>query len=160
MGNPANSSNGPMIETLRRKIADSGITLGTVSVGAPNDLDAAFVEIARQQPEALFVLTDNSLAGLAEPIIARALQQRVPTFGNFSGTFAREGALFTYARDPKEAYRSVARLVQNILAGVAPADLPIEQPTKFTLTINLKTAKSLGLAIPPPLLARADEVIE
>ena len=74
--------------------------------------------------------------------------------------FVQAGALFAYSRDVKEAYQSVARLLKKILNGAAPADLPVEQPTKFNLMINLKTARALGLEVPPTLLARADEVIE
>jgi ABC-type uncharacterized transport system substrate-binding protein len=75
-------------------------------------------------------------------------------------TFAQAGALINYARDPKEAYQSGARLLKKILNGAAPAEIPVEQPNKYTLVVNLKTAKVLGIKIPPTLLARADEVIE
>jgi putative ABC transport system substrate-binding protein len=89
-----------------------------------------------------------------------ALAQRVPTFGSFRFGFVQAGALFTYNNDAKESYQGVARVLKKILSGATPADIPVEQPTKFTLTINLRTAKALGLAVPPSLLARADEVIE
>jgi putative tryptophan/tyrosine transport system substrate-binding protein len=72
----------------------------------------------------------------------------------------REPALINYGRDPKEAYQDTARLLKKILGGTAPADIPVEQPTKYTLAINLKTANMLGIDIPPTLIARADEVIE
>ena len=132
----------------------------TVGVSSPENLDAAFAEIVRQPCGALFVLTDNSLSGLAEEIISRAMAQRVPTFGNFADAFARAGALVAYSRDPKEAFQGVARLLKKILDGANPAELPMEQPTKFSLIVNLKTAKALGIDIPPILLARADRVME
>jgi putative tryptophan/tyrosine transport system substrate-binding protein len=160
MINPTNPSNQAMLDVLRREAAKAGLSIATVSVASPVDLDAAFAELSRQRPGALFVLTDNSLLALADAIIARALAQRVPTFGSFSLPFLQAGALFTYSRDPKEAFHGVARLLQKILNGAAPADLPVEQPTKFNLTINLRTARALGLEVPPSLLARADEVIE
>ena len=106
------------------------------------------------------MLTDNSPLALADTIIARALSLRIPTFGSFGAVFAQAGALFSYSRDPKEAFQGVARLLKKILDGAAPSELPIEQPTKFNLYINLKTAKTLALEIPPALLATADEVIE
>ena len=115
---------------------------------------------SRQRPDALIVLTDNSLQGLSETIIARALAQRVPVFGSFTLTFTQAGALINYARDPKEAFQDAARLLKKILNGAAPADLPVEQPTKYILAINLKAAKVLGIKVPPTLLARADNVIE
>ena len=149
-----------MIDMLARHIANTALSIGTVNVSSPADIDAAFAELSRQRPGALFVLTDNSLLGLSEKIIARALAQRVPTFGNFADSFARAGALFAYSRDPKEAFQGVARLLTKLLNGAKPADLPLEQPTKFNLIINLNTAKALGIDIPPTLLTRAHQVIE
>ena len=108
----------------------------------PAGLDAAYTEMARQHPGALFVLTDNSLQALAEPIVTRALAQRVPTFANLGISFPQAGALFDYSRDPPEAFKNVARLLKKILGGANPGDLPVEQPTKFNLFINLKTAKT------------------
>src|SRR5258708_384345 len=90
----------------------------------------------------------------------RALSLRIPTIGTYGSVFARAGALFAYSYDPREAIRGVARLLKKILDGANPAELPFEQPTKFNFAINLKTAKTLGLEIPPTLLATADEVIE
>jgi putative tryptophan/tyrosine transport system substrate-binding protein len=129
-------------------------------VSAPTDLDTAFAGMSRQPPDAVLVLTDNSLFALAGSIIARALEVRVPTVGSFTLTFAQDGALFAYARDNKEAYYGVARLLKKVLDGTSPADIPFEQPTKFNLSINLKTAKLLGIEIPPTLLATANQVIE
>jgi putative ABC transport system substrate-binding protein len=160
MTNPTNPSNAPMVDTLKRYVADKELTIATVGVSSPADLDAAFTEMSQQRPDALFVLTDNSLQALAEPIVTKALAQRVPTFANLGDTFARAGALFDYSRDPPEAFRGVARLLKKVLGGVAAADLPVEQPTKFNLFINLKTAKALGINILPTLIARADEVFE
>jgi putative ABC transport system substrate-binding protein len=106
--------------------------------------------------------TDNSLFGLAGAIIARALEARVPTVGSFAATFNRPeaGGLYAYGRDPQEGFYGVARLLKKILDGASPADIPFEQPTKFNLLINLKTAKLLGIEIPPALLATANQVIE
>jgi putative ABC transport system substrate-binding protein len=160
MTNPTNSSNQAMLDLLKGHAEKHGLAIDVVSVSAPADLDAAFAEMSRQPPGAVFVLTDNSLLALADTVIARALSLRIPTFGSFGPVFARAGALLAYSRDPKEAMQGVARLLKKILDGTAPGELPFEQPTKFSLSINLKTAKALGIEIPPTLLATADEVIE
>jgi putative tryptophan/tyrosine transport system substrate-binding protein len=106
------------------------------------------------------LLTDNSLLGLADTIVSRAMRQRVPVFASMSYAIAQAGALINYSRDPNESFQAVARLLNKILNGANPADLPVKQPTKYILSINLKTAKLLGITISPTLLARADEVIE
>jgi putative tryptophan/tyrosine transport system substrate-binding protein len=160
MFNPTNSSNPVMLDMMMRQFTGKDLTVGSVGVRSPADLDAAFDEVQRQHPGALIVLTDNSLQGLAETIIARALAQHVPVFGSFTLTFAQAGALINYARDPKEAFQGTARILKKILGGAVPADIPVEQPTKYVLAINLKTAEALGIKVPPTLLARADEVIE
>jgi putative ABC transport system substrate-binding protein len=98
--------------------------------------------------------------GWAERIIAQALALRIPTIGTYGAVFAKAGALFAYSYDPREAIQGVARLLKKILGGADPGELPFEQPTKFSLFVNIKTAKALGIEIPPTLLAIADEVIE
>lgn len=160
MMNPTNSSNQLMADLLKAQAAKDGISMLTASVSAPADLDAAFAQMSRERPGALLMLTDNSLLALADTVVARALELRIPTFGGFGGTFAQTGALIAYARDAREAFRGVARLLKKILNGTAPGELPFEQPTKFNLVVNLKAARALGIEIPSPLLAAADEVIE
>jgi putative tryptophan/tyrosine transport system substrate-binding protein len=160
MTNPTNPSLQPMLDLLTNRAAKDGLAIDVVSVSAPADLDAAFAEMARQPAGALFVQSDSSLSGLAERIIAQALALRIPTIGTYGAVFAKAGALFAYSYDPREAIQGVARLLKKILGGAAPGELPFEQPTKFSLFINLKTAKALGLSIPSALLATADEVIE
>jgi putative ABC transport system substrate-binding protein len=160
IANPSNPSHLSMLEGLTAHAARIGIVIDAVNVTAPSDLDAAFGQLARQPAGAVFVLTDNSLFGLGEPIVTRALAMRLPTFGNFSEPFARAGAMYAYSRDPKEAYEGVARLLKKLLDGIAPAELPFEQPTKFNLFVNLKTAKMLGIEVPRTFLAIADGVIE
>ena len=158
--NPTNPSLQPMLDLLTSQAAKEGLAIDAVSVSAPADLDAAFAEMSRQSPGAIFVQSDSSLSGLANPIIARALGLRIPTIGTFGTVFAQAGALFTYSYNASEAIQGVARLLKKILDGAAPGDLPFEQPTKFNLYINLKTARTLGLEIPPALLVTATEVIE
>jgi len=158
--NPTNSSNPLMLDMLTKELANTGLAVGSVAVHSPEDLDAAFAEVSRQHPAALIVLTDNSLQGLTDDIVARALAQKLPIFGSFTLTFMQAGALINYGRVSKEAFQASARLLKKILGGASPADLPVEQPNRYSLAINLKTAKVLGIKIPPTLLARADEVIE
>ncbi|MBC9876445.1 hypothetical protein G8O24_03675 [Bradyrhizobium sp. INPA01-394B] len=158
--NPTNASNAIMFETLLRQFRSDGLVFSSVGIGSSADLDVAFEEIARQHPDALLVVTDNNLLALSSVIAAKAMMQRLPIFANQSFASSQAGTLVNYARAPDEAFQAVARLLKRILKGASPADLPIEQPTKFQLTINLKTAKALGLNIPPTVLARADAVIE
>jgi putative ABC transport system substrate-binding protein len=108
------------------------------------------------------LLLDNSTPALlaADQICGLALRRRLPTVAVQSRRFPDAGCLMSYGDNVSNAYRDAARFVDKILKGAKPADLPVEQPTKFDLIINLKTAKSLGLTIPPSLLARADQVIE
>jgi putative ABC transport system substrate-binding protein len=158
--NPTNPSHPSMIEALAAQAARDGVAIDFAKVSAPADLDAAFEGMSRPPVDAVFVLTDNSLFALAGVIVARALVAHVPTVASFSLTFAQDGGLYAYGRDNQEAYFGVARLLKKILDGASPADIPFEQPTKFNLFINLKTAKLLGIEIPPTLLASANEVIE
>jgi putative ABC transport system substrate-binding protein len=124
----------------------------------PNGVAQAFAEFGRGRNG---LLLDNSTPTVlkAGQICELALQRRIPVVGR-DRRFADAGCLMSYAEDLKEMYRRAAGLVDRILKGAKPAELPVEMPTKFELVINLKTAKALGLTIPPSLLARADEVIQ
>jgi putative ABC transport system substrate-binding protein len=160
ISNPTNPSNPILLGILAAYAAKAGIVIDAVNVTAPADLETVFAQLSQQPAQALFVVTDNSLFGLAEPIIARALAAKVPCFGNFSEPFADAGGLFAYSRDPKEAYQGVARLLKRLLEGASPHDLPFEQPTKFNLFVNLRTAKALGIDVPERFIVIADRVIE
>ena len=124
----------------------------------PHGVARAFAEF---KPGTNGLLLDNSIpiARAADHICDLALQRRLPTIG-YSRQFPKAGCLMSYSEDANEMARLAAGLVDKILKGAKPGDLPVEQPTKFELLINLKTAKALGLTIPPSLLARADQVIE
>ena len=108
---------------------------------------------------ALLVSTDPMFSGEAGRIVKWTTGARLPTI-HFSRIFAEGGGLMSYGADFAAIYRRAASYVDRILKGARPADLPVEQPTKFELVINMKTAKALSLTIPPAALARADEVIE
>ena len=158
--NPQNLSLAPMLDAFRRHAAPFGMKVETVEVSHPNDLDSTFAALGRSSPDALMVLQDATLQLLCVDIVARALVRRVPCFGTLFFQFVEAGALFSYTKDVDEAARSVAMLVSKILRGASPADLPIEQPQRFHLRVNLATAKALGITVPQALIVRADEVLE
>ena len=123
------------------------------------DLVPAFDEAKDSGAQALVFLTDNLMFGRRKEIAELALARRLPSMHSFSDE-VKDGGLMSYGPELKESYQRAAVLADRILKGTLPADLPVEEPTRFELAINLKTAKALGLDIPPSLLARADEVIE
>jgi putative tryptophan/tyrosine transport system substrate-binding protein len=126
----------------------------------PIELETVFAAILRERPDALIVIPDPLTGAAGNSRIAEfAARNRLPAMSGQRG-FVDAGGLISYGGDFSEGWRLAARYVDRILKGAKPGDLPIEQPTKFELMINLKTAKALGLTIPPSLLQRADQVIE
>jgi len=126
---------------------------------APYDYEGAFAESVRARAEALLVLTSGNFVPARRQIPESAVRHRLPSmYGN--GVWAHAGGLFAYAPNFSEFYRRAADQVGLIFKGAKPAEMPVEQPTTFELVINLKTARVLGLTIPPSLLQRADQVIE
>jgi putative ABC transport system substrate-binding protein len=137
-----------------------GLKLQDVEVRTPDDLDGAFASIVRERSAALVVLPDPLLVAVLRGRIAEhATRNRLPAMCTFREQ-AEAGGLLSYGPSLPVNYRHAATYVAKILKGAKPADLPVEQPTKFELVINLKTAKALGLTIPQALLLRADEVIQ
>jgi putative tryptophan/tyrosine transport system substrate-binding protein len=126
---------------------------------APRDLEPAFAEITAAGADALIVFAHTLTIANSRSIIALANRQRFPTMYGLR-EYALEGGLIAYGPRITDSFRRAAYYVDRILKGAKPGDIPIEQPTKFELVVNLKTASAMGLAIPPALLARADEVIE
>jgi putative ABC transport system substrate-binding protein len=131
------------------------------SIAAPNldQLAGALLAAAKSPPDALIVLSPI-YAAYRNKIIDFTTKTRVPLIFDTKGLAGEPGALMSYGADLSALFRNAATYVDKILKGAKPADLPVEQPTKFELVINLKTARALGLTIPPTLLTRADEVIE
>ena len=123
------------------------------------DLTAALAKIAADPPQAISLLADGFALQNRDRIIGFAMEHRIPVISGWP-IFAESGAVCTYGPKLNESYRRLAYYVDRIVKGAKPADLPIEQPTKFELVLNLKSAKKLGIGIPQTLLARADEVIE
>jgi ABC-type uncharacterized transport system substrate-binding protein len=136
-----------------------GFAIESIPIKRREDLNAALTDLARSPPEALHMHITPVLMEDHAAIVAFALQQHLPMFSE-SKVVTRDGALASYAPDPIDQWRRAADYVDRILKGAKPADLPVQQPTKFELVINLKTAKALGLSVPQSLLQRADEVIE
>ena len=132
-----------------------GVTVKTIRVrGVKEEIEAAFAAMVDAGANA--VIVQGSLPH--ELAIDLALKHRLPLIG--ANPFAREGGLISYSSNQNETFHRAAFYVDRILKGAKPAELPVEQPTHFKLAVNLKTAKTLGLTVPPSLLARADEVIE
>jgi putative tryptophan/tyrosine transport system substrate-binding protein len=136
-----------------------GITVESLGVREPNDFDDAFAAMERDKPDGLLMVADALTILNRKRVYAFAAAHRLPAI--YEGAlFARDGGLMSYGPDAAETAARGASLIRRILSGEKPADLPFEQPTRFRLVINLKTAKALGLTIPSALLASADEVIE
>ena len=144
---------------VRHVARERGLELQIVGVREHGGYEGAFDAIVKFGAHALLVMDSPDFRRDRKLIIELAARKRVPAM-LFSDDSAREGALIGYSASRRELYRMSASFVDRILKGAKPADLPVEQPTKFVLGINLKTAKELGLTIPPTLLAYADEVIE
>ena len=136
-----------------------GVAVQSVTVESPDDFEPLFATMTRTRPESLLVLADTVTVANRQRTVEFTAKNRVPAIYE-ARTFVDSGGLMSYGVDFSDHYRRAALYVDKILKGAKPADLPVEQPTKFELVINLKTAKALGLTIPPSLLQRADQVIE
>ncbi len=136
-----------------------GISLQSVEVPGAEQLERAFAEITRGRPTALLVLGDPWIFSQGRRIVELAAKHRLPTIYDLR-EYVDSGGLMSYGPSLRGTFRLAAFYVDKILKGAKPADLPIEQPTKFDFVINLETAKALGLTIPQSLLLRADEVIQ
>jgi putative ABC transport system substrate-binding protein len=147
-------------EVLPAAASALGLTVRSWEVRAAEDFDEVFAAISKWRPDGLYVPRRGPLMRTNENrIVGFAFKSRLPSA--YSGRVSVDaGGLMSYGTDPSDSYRRVAIYIDKILKGAKPADLPIEQPTKFELAINLKTAKQIGVMIPPKVLARADRVIK
>ena len=136
-----------------------GVRLQALDVRSPDDLDSAFSAIVRERAGAVIVLADALFIQHRKRLVDLAAKHRLPAI-YFGKEHVDAGGLMSYAPSFPDMFRRAAIYVDKILKGAKPADLPVEQPTKFELVVNLKTAKALGLTIPPSVLARTDHVIE
>jgi putative tryptophan/tyrosine transport system substrate-binding protein len=144
-----------MQEAARTK----GVQLPILEAATEGDIDAAFATLVQLQAGALVIGADPFFTGRREQLVALASRHAVPAI-YFAREFAAAGGLISYGARLTAAFRLLGVFAGKVLKGAKPADLPVQQPTTFELVINLKTAKALGLTVPPSILARADEVIE
>ena len=157
--NPAYAPNRNRWKAVEEAARKLGVALVSVEAQVGGDLESRFVLMAKERIRGLFVLGDPVLFGLRSQIADLALKHRLPSVSPYREG-ADAGGLVAYGVSLSGTFRHAAQYVDKILKGAKPGDLPIEQPTKFELVINLKTAKALGLTIPPSLLLRADQVID
>jgi putative ABC transport system substrate-binding protein len=157
--NPDHPFHAKVAADLKLIAPSLSIDLSFASMRTPDQFAAAFSEASRAQAEALYVVEDPIIFAHRTTFLDLASKGRLPTIHELR-RWPEQGALMSYGPDLHDLFYRSASYVDRILKGAKPADLPVEQPTKFELAINLKTAKALGLTIPPTLLARADEVIE
>jgi putative ABC transport system substrate-binding protein len=156
-GNPVTAE--ATTKTLNEAAPSLGLELLVIKANTPAEIDAAFSAIADARADALFIAPDAFFTGRGSQLITLAARDRIPT-STFTGEVARAGLLMSYGTNLADVFRQVGVYTGSILKGTKPADLPVLQSTKFEFILNLQTARSLGIDVPPTLLARADEVIE
>jgi putative ABC transport system substrate-binding protein len=159
LSNPDNPNHPQHLRNADAAAQALNVRLQILAARAPGEIAPAFSAATRESADALLVLGDPMFTGEIRRIGALATQMRLLLIGT-QKEYANAGAFLTYGIDQRDNFRRAATYVDRILKGAKPADLPVEQPTKFELVINLKTAKTLSLTIPPAVLARADEVIQ
>ena len=158
--NPTNSSHRPALQATEVAARSLSLQVHPLEVRSPAELDSVFAAIVRERADGvLFIADPVFFIHLKRMVDLVASNNRLPAICNFI-EFPKLGGLMGYAPSLPDEFRHAASHIDKILKGAKPADLPVEQPTRFQLVINLKTAKALGLTVPPMLLARADEVIE
>jgi putative tryptophan/tyrosine transport system substrate-binding protein len=155
----ASTNNAARLENIRKSASTHGIEIFSRQLRGAEDLASAFDEATRAEARAAVFMTDNALFGQRKRVAELALTHGLPTIHSFR-LEVQDGGLMSYGPSDDEILRRAAALADRILRGARPSELPVENPTKFELVINLKTAKALSLTIPPALLALANEVIE
>jgi putative tryptophan/tyrosine transport system substrate-binding protein len=157
--NPANPDQKSHFHEVQTGARSLNVALQSVEVRSRGELEQAFTAMMRERPSALLMTADSVHQRLIDDVLTFASRNRLPAMYQVKENVER-GGLMSYGASTPDLLRRAATYVDRILKGAKPADLPVEQPTKFELVINLKTAKALGLTIPPSLLARADQIIE
>ena len=157
--NAQNASNKAQFDNVQRAARELKLTLLSVEAGSREEFDTAFPAVMKKRPDALIVTADPAQQSFVGRIIQLAAGARLPVIFQIKENVIA-GGLMSYGPSLPELFRRAATYVDKILRGARPSDLPVEQPETFELVINLKTAKALGLVIPPSLLLRADQIIE
>lgn len=158
LGNPANPINAGNWRETQAAAKALGVRIDLGEARRPDEIEAAFVAMTKQQPGAVLVMVDAMLVSQRKRVVDLAARYRLPTMYPFR-EFVEVGGLMSYGASLQDNYRRAATYADKILKGAKPGDLPVEQPTKFEFVLNLKSAQALGLTTPPELLLRADEVI-
>lgn len=157
--NPSFPGHAAALESIRTSASTRGIEVFSRELKAVEDLEPAFDDARRAKAQAAVFMADNVMQGIRKQVAELALKHRLPTIHSFPPE-VRDGGLMFYGPSNAENYQRSAALADRILKGARPSELPVEQPTKFELIVNLKTAKAFGLTIPESFLLLADEVIE
>jgi putative ABC transport system substrate-binding protein len=155
LANAADPFTNPMLTQIRAAARTTGLGLVTVMRRREDTFESAFAEMGAARADAVFVQPTL----IDQTVIQLAAGHRLPSF-SFVKLFATRGGLMSYNQEPTEQHRLVAEYIDKILKGGRPAEMPVAQPRKFELVINLETAKAIGVSVPPTLLARADQVLE
>ena len=157
--NPLNPSNRPIFETIRKAATSFGMSATAIEANSPKQIDDALRTLLAKRPDALIVGADAMFGDQRSRIAQFGLKYKIPVLASATST-ADAGALLGFGVQPQATFGRAAYYVKRILSGTKPADLPVEQPTKTELVVNLKTAKTLGLKTPQLILQRTDRVIE
>jgi putative ABC transport system substrate-binding protein len=158
--NPANQAvTGPTLRDVQEAARVIGLQVRVLNASTSNEIDAAFATLERERPDALFVAPDGLFTSRRVQIATLAARDRIAA-AYANRDFVAAGGLMSYETEQLDQFRQIGVYTGKILHGAKPADLPVLQPTKFELVINLKTARTLGITIPETLLATADEVIQ
>ena len=157
--NPLNPTNPVFLDNLRTQAGAIGITVPPFELKSPDALETVFSAIAARRPDALQIISDSAILDLSDRIAAMALAHRLPAFAT-TPIFAEFGGLLAYGASRQQLIIRSAYYVKKILDGAKPSELPVEQPTRIELWINLKTAKALGLDVPFQIQQLADKIIE
>jgi putative ABC transport system substrate-binding protein len=157
--NPGNSTHSAILKNVEAAAEKLGMKVVPAEARVPNEIEGAFAAASHKGAGAVVVATDAFYSGQGPRLADASLKHRMPTISIYDES-VHAGCLMSYGQDIADFHRQAATYVDKILKGAKPADLPVEQPTRFVLAINLKTAKALGLTIAPSLLLRADEVIQ
>jgi putative ABC transport system substrate-binding protein len=159
IGTSTTPGNAQTLDDIRQAAKALQLELQVVDISDAKDIDPAFQAASRDRADAILVLASPHLLSNRARVATAAQRGRIPTM-YYSSDYVKDGGLMSYGVNATDLFRRAATYVDKIVKGAAPAELPIEQPTKFEFVINLKGAKAIGFTIPPTLLARADEVIE